>query len=319
MKYFVIMKTTTGKCYPRSSLKVALLGRFYDNVTPFAVGGQPMQIYYLHKKGFSGGVSSAVVLIKYFAHMFSYTLISLLLMACCTFVLTDIESTWRTIITVGAWVGLVVNMFLPIMIVTFAIVPKFARGLASLVVGLGAKIKIVKDKEATMAKAEKVVSDFRAGFRIMSKKPFNLIALLFFCLTEVFLSFSFPYFVFKAYSALPAEGGFSLFITIVALNVYCTQAVAIIPTPGNSGAIEGVLAKAYLAIAVTASLSWALFTWRFAVYYIYIIIGMGLVIFELIRKIYRAQKAKKAEAQENLTETGEKKAQDSSTENIENE
>ena len=28
---------------------------------------------------------------------------------------------------------------------------------------------------------------------------------------------------------------------------------------------------------------------------IYIIIGMGLVIFELIRKIYRAQKAKKAE------------------------
>lgn len=319
MKYFVIMKTTTGKCYPRSSLKVALLGRFYDNVTPFAVGGQPMQIYYLHKKGFSGGVSSAVVLIKYFAHMFSYTLISLLLMACCTFVLTDIESTWRTIITVGAWVGLVVNMFLPIMIVTFAIVPKFARGLASLVVGLGAKIKIVKDKEATMAKAEKVVSDFRAGFRIMSKKPFNLIALLFFCLTEVFLSFSFPYFVFKAYSALPAEGGFSLFITIVALNVYCTQAVAIIPTPGNSGAIEGVLAKAYLAIAVTASLSWALFTWRFAVYYIYIIIGMGLVIFELIRKIYRAQKAKKAEAQVNLTETGEKKAQDSSTENIENE
>ena len=110
-----------------------------------------------------------------------------------------------------------------------------------------------------------------------------------------------------------------MFITIVALNVYCTQAVAIIPTPGNSGAIEGVLAKAYLAIAVTASLSWALFTWRFAVYYIYIIIGMGLVIFELIRKIYRAQKAKKAEAQENLTETGEKKAQDSSTENIENE
>ena len=173
--------------------------------------------------------------------------------------------------------------------------------------GLGAKIKIVKDKEATMAKAEKVVSDFRAGFRIMSKKPFNLIALLFFCLTEVFLSFSFPYFVFKAYSALPAEGGFSLFITIVALNVYCTQAVAIIPTPGNSGAIEGVLAKAYLAIAVTASLSWALFTWRFAVYYIYIIIGMGLVIFELIRKIYRAQKAKKSRSAGELNGNGRKK------------
>ncbi|MDE7083094.1 MAG: flippase-like domain-containing protein [Clostridia bacterium] len=292
MKYSIIMKTTTGRFNLRSSLKVGLLGKFYDNVTPFAVGGQPMQIYYLHKKGFSGGVSSAVILIKYFAQMFSYTIISLIIMACNVGVLDRVDPTWQTIITVGAWIGLVVNMFLPIMIIMFAIVPKFARGLASLVVGLGAKMRIVKDKEATMGKAEKVVSDFRSGFKIMSKKPLNLIGLVFFCLLEVTLTFSLPYFVMRAYSALPADGGFTLYITVVALNVYCTQAVAIIPTPGNSGAIEGVLASAYVAIAIT-SLSWALFTWRFAIYYIYIVIGMGLVIFELIRKIYRARKYKK--------------------------
>jgi len=302
MKYSIIMKTTTGKFNLRSSLKVGLLGKFYDNVTPFAVGGQPMQIYYLHKKGFSGGESSAVVLIKYFAQMFCYTLVSLVIMASNTGVLDRIDPTWQTIITIGAWIGLVVNMFLPLMIVTFAIVPKFARGLASLVVGLGAKLRIVKDKQATMAKAEKVVSDFRAGFKIMSRKPLNLIALVLFCLIEVTLTFSLPYFVMRAYSALPAGGGFTLYMTVVALNVYCTQAVAVIPTPGNSGAIEGVLASAYKAIAVT-SLSWALFTWRFAVYYIYIVIGMGLVIYELIRKIYRARKKKKQEL--NSTPSGD--------------
>ncbi len=293
MKYSVIMKTTTGKFNLRSSLKVGLLGKFYDNVTPFAVGGQPMQIYYLHKKGFSGGVSSAVILIRYFAQMFCYTIVSLLFMACNTGVLARIDPTWQTIITVGAWIGLVVNMFLPLMIVTFAIVPKFARALASFVVNIGAKLKIVKDKQATMGKAEKVVSDFRAGFKIMSKRPLNLIALVLLCLVEVVLTFSLPYFVMRAYSALPADGGFTLYITVVALNVYCTQAVAVIPTPGNSGAIEGVLASAYVAIAVT-SLSWALFTWRFAIYYIYIAIGMCLIIYELIRKIYRARKSRKA-------------------------
>lgn len=297
MKYAIIMKTTTGKFNLRSSLKVGLLGKFYDNVTPFAVGGQPMQIYYLHKKGYSGGVSSAVILIKYFAQMFSYTLVSLIIMACNTGVLDRIDNTLRIVITVGAWVGLVVNMFLPLMIVLFAIVPKFARGLASLVVGLGAKIKIVKDKEATMAKAEKVVSDFRAGFKIMSRKPLNLIGLMFFCLLEVTLTFSLPYFVMRGYSAFDgsALSGSELYFTVVALNVYCTQAVAIVPTPGSSGVIDAALAGAYVAIAVT-SLSWALFTWRFAVYYIYIVIGMGLVIYELIRKIYRARKAAKAAA-----------------------
>lgn len=298
MKYSIIMKTTTGKFNLRSSLKVGLLGKFYDNVTPFAVGGQPMQIYYLHKKGFSGGVSSAVILIKYFAQMFCYTLVSLLFMACNTGVLDRIDYTLRIVITVGAWVGLVVNMFLPVMIVLFAVVPKFARGLASLVVGLGAKIKIVKDKEATMAKAEKVVSDFRAGFHIMTRKPLHLIGLVFFCLLEVLLTFSLPYFVMRGYSAFDGSelGGAELYFTVVALNVYCTQAVAIVPTPGSSGIIDAALAGAYVAIAVT-SLSWALFTWRFAVYYIYIVIGMGLVIFELIRKIYRARKAKRRAAE----------------------
>ncbi len=64
-KYFIAISATTKKAHPLISLKVALLGRYYDNVTPFATGGQPMQIYYLCKKGFSGGLSAAVVFIKY--------------------------------------------------------------------------------------------------------------------------------------------------------------------------------------------------------------------------------------------------------------
>lgn len=293
MKYSVIMKTTTGKFNLRSSMKVAFLGKFYDNVTPFAVGGQPMQIHYLYKKGYSGGISSAVVLIKYFAQMFAYTIISLIIMACNTGVIAMIEAPWDTIIMVGAWVGLVVNMFLPLMIVLFAVLPKFARALASFVVGIGAKLKIVKDKDATMGKAEKVVSDFSSGFKIMSKKPLNLIALLLCCVTEVFLTFAFPYFVMRSFNALPADGGYKVFFIIMALNVFSTQAVAVIPTPGNSGAIEGVVSKAFLSIAITSTLSWAIFSWRFAVYYIYIIIGLGLLVFEFIRKIYRNNKKKK--------------------------
>lgn len=293
MKYSIIMKTTTGRFNLRSSMKVAFLGKFYDNVTPFAVGGQPMQIYYLHKKGFSGGISSAVVLIKYFAQMFAYTMVSLILMACNTGVLSMIEAPWDTIIMVGAWIGLVVNMFLPFMIILFVVLPKLARALTSFVVGLGAKIKIVKDKDATLGKAEKVVSDFRSGFAIMSKRPVHLIALLLCCVIDVFLTFAFPYFVMRSYNALPTDGGYKIFFIIMALNVFSTQAVAVIPTPGNSGAIEGVVAKAFLSIAITASLSWAIFTWRFAVYYIYIIIGLGLLIFEFIRKIYRNNKKKR--------------------------
>ncbi len=296
MKYVIVMRTTTGRFNLRASIKVAFLGKFYDNVTPFAAGGQPMQIYYLHKKGYSGGISSAVILIRYFAQMFCWTIVSLLLMACNTTVLQRLgDSAWETVIMVSAWFGLVVNMLLPLMIVLFAILPKFAHALVNFVITVGYKIKIVKDKEKAMENAQKVVSDFRAGFRIMAHKPLNLLLLIVFNLIEVLFSFAFPYFVLRTFSALPEGSGFAVMISVMALNVYSAQSVTVIPTPGNSGAMEVVVTKAFAAVASAAVLSWSVLVWRFAVYYIYIIIGIGLTVFEFIRKIVRANRKKKAE------------------------
>lgn len=294
LKYSVIMKATTGKFSPRTSLKVQLLGKFYDNVTPFAVGGQPMQIYYLHKKGYSGGVSSAVVLIKYFCNMTCMCLVSLLLMACNTHVLGAIETDWvRVLIHVAAWVGLAVNMFLPLMVLFFVIFPKFSQKLASFVIGAGAKLKIVKDKEKTMAKALKTVNDFRAAFKIMAKKPAEFVALILFCLIEECLRFALPFFVMKMFNGLGSEAGFSTMITVMALNVFVTQSVCIIPTPGNSGAIESIGTIAFTAVITNLGvLGWSVLVWRFFVFYIYIIIGIGITVFEFIRKLVRGKRQK---------------------------
>jgi len=295
LKYAVVMKTTTGKLNLRSSMKVAFLGKFYDNVTPFAAGGQPMQIYYLHKKGYSGGVSGAVVMIKYFAQMFCWTIVSLLLMACNTGVLSNLgDRAWETVIMVGAWIGLVINMLLPVMIVLFALLPRFARAVVGFFVKTGNKIKIVKDREKTMARAEKVVADFHAGFVIMSHKPLQFIMLLLLCFTDVVLTFAFPYFIMRTFSALPEDSGFTVMLSVMALNVYAAQSVTVVPTPGNAGAMEGVVTKAFSAIAESA-LFWVVFVWRFAVYYIYIVIGLGLTVFEFIRGIVRASRRKREE------------------------
>lgn len=302
MKYVVIMKTTTGKFYLRTSSKVAFLGKFYDNITPFAAGGQPMQIHYLHKKGLSGGVSSAVVLIKYFMQMFCWNILCLILMACNTGVLSLLEGKGtfisNTLIMAGAWVGLVVNMFLPTMIVLFAILPKMSHALTSFAVNLGAKVKIVKDKEKAMTKAQKTVSDFRAAFSIMAHKPFNFILLICCCVVEVLLSFAFPYFIMRTFNAFSPDlvsNGIDLLIQVMALNVYASLAVTIIPTPGNSGALEAVITTAFSGVATAAMLTCVVVTWRSAVYYIYIIIGLVLTIYEFARKIYRTEKARRRE------------------------
>ena len=302
-EYVVVIKATTNKFALGTGIKVALLGKFYDNITPLASGGQPMQIYYLHKKGFSGGVSSAVVLIKYFVNMFCWLLCALLLMACNIGVLSQIaDQTWAQVIKIVGWIGLALNLLLPTMIVLFAVLPRFANACTSGLVGLGTKIKIVKDKDKTMGKALNTVNDFRSSIAIMSKKPLNFLALIALCFAEVLLTFAFPYCILRMFSAIGAEQGFGMLIQVMALYAFVQQSVAIIPTPGNSGAMEKVIMEALSAVAGGAVLMWSVLTWRMVVYYIYIVIGICLTLYEMFRKIYRKNKAKKLAAQSRQSE-----------------
>lgn len=293
LEYCMVLKATTGRFKFRMGIKVAFLGKFYDNITPFATGGQPMQIYYLHKKGLSGGVSSAVIFIKYFVWMISWLVVSLLLMACNTGVIGRIEnSAWRTVISVCGWIGLGINMLLPLMVLLFVAVPKLANKLASLVVGAGAKIKIVKDKQKTLEKADKVVNDFRSSFIIMSHHPVLFVALIILCVAEVSLTFALPYFIMRMFSGITSPDVSTLFY-VTALNVYVIMAVSVIPTPGNTGAMEGLGALAFSAFCTGSVQFWSMLGWRFAVYYVFIVIGLGITVFDFIRRLVRQVRAKR--------------------------
>ena len=46
------------------SLKIAMMGFYYNLVTPFASGSQPMQIYALNKYGVDLSKSTATVIIR---------------------------------------------------------------------------------------------------------------------------------------------------------------------------------------------------------------------------------------------------------------
>jgi hypothetical protein len=291
---YVVTHATEGKAKLRTSLKVHLLGKYYDNITPFATGGQPMQIYYLHKKGISGGNATAIVLIRYFAQMFVWLLVGTILLATyASFLMSSEAITYElryTILTAG-WVGLIINMFLPVFVLSFVVFPRFAYKLTSCIIGLGVKMHIVKNKEAAMDKALKVVKDFRMAFSVMIKKPLHLVLLIVDCLISTLVSFALPYFVMGMLAGGEVTLNASTLFAVMALNAYATFAVIIIPTPGNSGVAETVSLIAFKVFLTSVNV-WVVFVWRFVVYYIYIVIGIGISIFEIIRKFVRARIAK---------------------------
>ena len=293
-KFFLIGKVAVGKARALPSLKVSLLGKYYDNITPFSTGGQAFQIYYLNKKGYSAGQASAITMIKYFAQMFAWLVVSVLLMSFCNSALNGLSANLATTLRVGAWVGFAFNAFLPLTLILFVILPRFATFISSKLIAFLHKIKIVKDKEKMMGKATKIVKDFKKCFFIMSNRPLYFILLIFICFFEPIVTLSFPYFLVLAFAKLAPS--WDLLINVMALNIFASYAVAIIPTPGNSGFVETTFTLAFSSIAASV-LFGVTFTWRFLTYYIYIVIGLGITIFEIIRKFVRAKRQEKAQGE----------------------
>lgn len=287
-KYQLVITTIEGKAKYKTSLKTSLLGKYYDNITPFSTGGQPMQIYYLHKKGHSGGSSGAIVAVKYFANTFAWLVVGVALM-CNVSALANVDGATSNLLLWLGWVGWVLNASIPVMIIFFVVAPKGTERLVKLVVKLGNKLRIVKDIDKTMDRAHKIVDDFRHSFVIMKNNPLRFFALVLMCFVVPIITYAFPYFVMLSLGS--ATFDINLLITIMTLNVYSAFASSISPTPGASGVVETFMMLVMVGFT-SAEGFWVVFLWRFFIYYIYIIIGVFITMHDLIRSHIRSKKDK---------------------------
>lgn len=296
LKYFIIMHATVDKLSYTTAIKVSLLGKFYDNITPFSSGGQPFQIHYLYKKGLSGGESTAVIFIKFCFNMMMWLSICFVLMvfnrdALTTYVTDTAQRNWFTAL---GWVGFSLNCALPLVIIAFAVFPKMMETITRWVLTLGHKLKLVRSEDAVVVRAKRVARDFRSAFALMWKKPLHAIALTLCCICEPFLSMSLPYFVVVALGGDAIAPSLDLMLAIMTLNVYVSMSVSIVPTPGNSGAMENVFLLTLTSVA-EGVLFWSVFTWKFLTYHTYVIIGLVIVLVDFVRKHrIRSEKSKKA-------------------------
>ena len=286
LKYVVIMRATRIKAGYGTALSVGLLGKYYDNITPFSSGGQPMQIYYLHKKGIGGGESSAIIFIKFAFNMTMWLTICFCLMLFNRGVLlTHVDDmTQRNLLSVAGWVGFAFNCALPLMIVFCVVFPKMTWAITRWVLSIGHKLHIVKDKDGILVRGRNAVNSFVAAFVSMIKRPVHSIILALLCIAEPFLSMMLPYFVVVAIGGVTPS--LTLMFEIMTLNVYAQMSAMIVPTPGNSGAVESAFMLALTTLS-TGALFWTVFSWRFLSYYSYIIIGTCMIVHQLIKNTIR--------------------------------
>lgn len=270
-KYVLMSKRMSSKdnLAKRDFWKVArrtvLLGRYYDNITPAAVGGQPFQIYHMRKNsGLSKGASTSIPIFGMISIQVTFIVIALI-----CFIFGGIAQE-NPVLLATAWFGLLFYAFWPVMVAGTFLFPKTITRCVKWVVKVLARLRIVKNREEALSKVEDEIKEYARSIKMILKSRGLFARAIIISLAYNCLIASIPFFVLTAFGG--DVGFWSCFATTVAVM----SAVYFIPTPGNSGAAEGTFFVVFSALS-TGYIFWAMLVWRLFSYYIYII--MGLIIY----------------------------------------
>lgn len=288
-KYVMMMREMTKdkssfnlKKANKVARRTVLLGRYYDNITPAAIGGQPFQIYYMRKNsGLSHGASTSVPIFGMISGQIGFIIIAVL-----CFLLGSLSINNAVLIGTACF-GLLFYAFWPVMVMIATFLPKATTELIGIIVKFLAKIHIVKDKEETIKKTEYEVNEYAKCVRKILKTKGLFAKTIILSIAFHVLVSMIPFFVLSAF------GGQVDFLPCFVTTVAVTSAIYFVPTPGNAGAAEGTFYIVFSALS-SGYVFWAMLVWRFFSYYIYVLMG-PIVYFKMYLE-------RKQEAKKNVTE-----------------
>lgn len=267
-KYVLMMKKMAGnkknfdiKKARKVARRTVILGKYYDNITPAAMGGQPFQIYYMHKNaGLPSGLATTIPIIGMISGQIGFIIIAVL-----CFLFGSLSINNAALIATACF-GLLFYAFWPTAVILATFLPKAMAEFIKAGVILLAKMHIVKNKDEVIKKTEYEVNEYAKSVRMILKtKGLFLKTILMSVGFNVLISMI-PFFVLAAF------GGEVDFLPCFVTTVAITSAVYFVPTPGNAGAAEGTFYVVFSALS-EGYVFWAMLCWRFFSYYIYIIMG----------------------------------------------
>lgn len=261
----------TANCIKRklsfmNAFRATMVGQLFNNITPFASGGQPMQLYYLTQSSFQVGEASSILLMKFIVYQSAMIVYSSILI----FVRYSFFS--RQVNKLGYLIGLGFSVNLAVVIGLFLIgfLPLFTTKITKLIIGLLAKLHIIKNKEKTTAHAITSIDGFHHGFRQLMLQKEVLIKSIAITVLQLTCFFIIPFCICMA---LGIE--VSSIISVLAASSFVMMISAFIPLPGASGGAEGSFYLLFGIFIMNPGLTAvALILWRLITYYLPIIVGI---------------------------------------------
>ena len=262
LKYLLMMRSLKEKVSFRVAFETAALGKYYDCITPSGAGGQPFQILWLHRHGYSDGAASAMTITGYVTMQAGFILLAAV-------VFISRRSVELEAIRYTAYFGLLLFSLIPGLLVLFSLMPKTIKRILSAVIRFCGRLRIVKKPEEAAEKVLGMLDSYHSSLAVIARDRFTSFLLVVLSLVYRVALCSLPYFVLKMFGASVE------FIPIFASTIYIYATIALVPTPGNAGAAEGAFYLVFSAMG-SEGVFWAMLAWRIFSYYSFIAAGAAV-------------------------------------------
>ena len=255
----------------RRCVEYALVGSYYSAITPSSTGGQPMQLYEMCADDIDVSNASLALLLVNVAYQAAVLLLPATFTALRFRFVTENVHGFMWFLLFGVFVSLVV--ILGILFAMFS--GRFATSVSHRVIHLLARIRIVKNEEATLGKADVHIAKYRAGARSFREHPLVFLFVFLIYVLQLCALFSISYYIYRAF-------GLSKYTLwdVLALQSVLYLAVCFLPVPGGAGATESAFLSLFRVMFPAGMIVSAMLLSRLVSFYLVLLIS-GFVSFAL--------------------------------------
>ena len=202
------------------NLKYALIGFFFSSITPAASGGQPMQIYYMHKEKISVASSTLALLIN-------LTCVQIVTISVALFSLIFNYSYMNSFLIGFFILGITLNASALALLLISILSKRMTRGLINIVIKILKffKVKNIEDKQI---KLENELKKYQNSAEYIKENKILILKNLLTTYIQYITYYSISYWVYRSFG-LSSHSIFE--ITTMQSVLYAT--VSGIPSPGG--------------------------------------------------------------------------------------
>lgn len=264
----------------RQTIRYALTGFFFSSVTPSASGGQPMQLYYMHRDHISVSHGALALLMQFSAFQTVTVLFAVIGFFTQYSYLMQHIGNFKYLFLAGISIN--------VLLLFVTLVAIFSRRLSQTLLGGVCRIlRALRLKKA--AQIEKNMSEqlavyqsssvyFRQNKRVMSK-------IFLFTVVQIAAFYSIPYWIYLSLG-LTAQ----TVLTVVAMQAVLYITVSALPLPGAVGASESGFLLLFQSVFPAAALHDAMLLSRGISFYLFVALSGIAIAFLSLRKVKPMQR-----------------------------